>query len=166
MVDPASPPTSWSDRDMHDPATGHDGVSVSSTIRERIKAIRVRAGLSREAFAKTLGYSKRAMVGSELGGAEPPVALMANLRRDYDVDPECVILGEDMVPRSYCGPVDLERLDRLRSDVDAVCRDVGLKLPNERRQALVRVLYDGGADAGAANRKQLRVTLLALSLEA
>ena len=31
-------------------------------------------------------------------------------------------------------------------------------------EALARVLYDGGADAGAANRKQLRGTLLALSL--
>ena len=49
-------------------------------------------------------------------------------------------------------------------DVDAVCRDVGLELPDERSQALARVIYDGGADAGAANRKQLRGTLLALSL--
>ena len=95
--------------------------------------------------------------------AGPPVALMAKIRRDYDVDPECMTSSEDTVPRSYCGPVDRDRLNRLSSDVDAVCRDVGLKLPDERSQALARVLYDGGADAGAANRKQLRGTLLALS---
>ena len=89
---------------------------------------------------------------------------MAKLRHTYDVDPEWVILAKDTVPQSYYGPVDWDRLDRLRSDVDAVCRDVGLKLPDERSQALARVLYDGGADAGAANRKQLRGTLLALSL--
>jgi hypothetical protein len=89
---------------------------------------------------------------------------MAKLRRDYDVDPEWVILGEDVAPQSYYGPVDWKRLDRLGGDVDAICRDVGLKLPDERREALARVLYDGGADAGAANRKQLRGTLLALSL--
>ncbi|MDJ0278307.1 hypothetical protein QLH51_16030 [Sphingomonas sp. 2R-10] len=41
---------------------------------------------------------------------------------------------------------------------------MGLRLPDERGQALARVLYDGGADAGVANRKQLRGTLLALSL--
>jgi len=139
-------------------------VSSASTIGERIKAVRLRTGLGQEAFAKALGYSKRALVSWELGGAEPPVSLMTKLRRDYDVDPEWVILGEDTVPQSYYGPVDWDRLDRLGGDVDAVCRDVGLRLPDERSQALARVLYDGGADAGVANRKQLRGTLLALSL--
>lgn len=147
-----------------DGAIGNDGVSGASTIGERIKAIRLRAGLGQEAFAQALGYSKRALVSWELGGAEPPVALMAMLRRDYDVDPEWVILGDDAVPRSYYGPVDWDRFDRLSGDVDAICKDVGLRLPAERRQALTRVLYDAGADAGAANRKQLRGTLLALSL--
>lgn len=147
-----------------DDGIGHDDVSGSSTIGERIKAVRLRANLGQEAFAKALGYAKRTLVGWELGEAEPPVALMAKLRHTYDVDPEWVILAKDTVPQSYYGPVDWDRLDRLRSDVDAVCRDVGLKLPDERSQALVRVLYDGGADAGAANRKQLRGTLLALSL--
>lgn len=148
---------------MQDPAAGRDEVSGSSTIGERIKAVRLRAGLGQETFAKTLGYSKRALVSWELGGAEPPVALMAKLRQAYDVDPEWVILGEDTVPRSYYGQVDWDRLDRLHDDVDAVCTDVGQNLPKERIQALARVLYDGGADAGAANRKQLRGTLLALS---
>lgn len=81
-------------------------MSGASTIGERIKAVRLRTGLGQDAFAKALGYSKRALVSWELGGAEPPVALMAKLRRDYDVDPEWVILGEDTVPRSYYGPVD------------------------------------------------------------
>jgi transcriptional regulator with XRE-family HTH domain len=139
-------------------------VSDTSTIGERIKAVRLRAGLGQEAFAKALGCSKRALVSWELGGAEPPITLMVRLRRDYDVDPEWVILGDDVVPRSYYGPVDWDRLDRLSGDVDAICRDVGLRLPDERRQALARVFYDGGADAGAANRKQLRGMLLALSL--
>lgn len=140
------------------------GVNGISTIGERIKAVRLKAGLGQEAFATALGYSKRALVSWELGGAEPPVALMAKLRRNYDVDPEWVIMGEDTTPCSYYGPVDWERLDRLLGDVDAVCKDVGLRLPPERCQALARVLYNGGADAGATNRRQLRGTLLALSL--
>lgn len=139
-------------------------VTTTSTIGERIKAVRVRAGLGQDAFATALGYSKRALVSWELGGAEPPVALMAKLRQLYDVDPEWVIMGDDATPLSHFGPADWERVDRLSHDVDAVCRDVGLELPTERSKALVRVLYDAGADAGAANRKQLRGTLLALSL--
>lgn len=49
-------------------------MSGPSTIGERIKAVRLRTGLGQEAFAKALGYSKRALVSWELGGAEPPVA--------------------------------------------------------------------------------------------
>ena len=77
-----------------------DMMNDVSTIGERIKAVRLRTALGQEAFAQALGYSKRALVSWELGQAEPPVSLMAKLRRDYDVDPEWVILGEDTVPRS------------------------------------------------------------------
>lgn len=53
-----------------------DDVSDPSTIGERIRAVRLRTGLGQEAFAKALGYSKRALVSWELGGAEPPISLM------------------------------------------------------------------------------------------
>jgi transcriptional regulator with XRE-family HTH domain len=137
---------------------------TASTIGERIKAVRLHAGLGQEAFATALGYSKRALVSWELGGAEPPVAALVKLRQAYDVDVEWLALGEDTVPRSYYGPVDWDRLDRLTQEIAAVSIDVGLKLPPERCHALARVLYDSGADTGAANRKQVRGTLLALSL--
>jgi transcriptional regulator with XRE-family HTH domain len=137
---------------------------TASTIGQRIKAVRLRAGLGQEAFASALGCSKRALVSWELGGAEPPVAALIKLRRDYDVDVEWLALGEDLTPCSYFGPVDWDRLDRLAKEVDAVCIDVGLKLPAERRQSLTRILYDGGAEAGAVNRKQVRGLLLTLSL--
>lgn len=137
---------------------------TASTIGERIKAVRLRAGLGQDAFAAALGYSKRALVSWELGGAEPPVAALVRLRQAYDVDVEWLSLGEDLVPRSYYGPVDWARLDRLAQEIAMVSIDVGVKLPPERCQALARVLYDSGSDAGAANRKQVRGTLLALSL--
>ena len=139
-------------------------MSDGPTVGDRIKAVRQRAGLGQQAFADALGYSKRALVSWELGGAEPPLAILPKLRRDYDVDPEWVVMGEDTIPRSYYGPVDWGRLDRLMRDVAKVCVDVGLELKPEQYEALARVLYDGGADAGKATRKQLRGTLLALSL--
>ena len=139
-------------------------MSDAPTVGERIKAVRQRAGLGQQAFADALGYSKRALVSWELGGAEPPIALLPKLRRDYDIDPEWVVMGEDLTPRSYYGAVDWNRLDRLIGDVAQVCADVGIRLKPERCEALARVLYDSGADAGQATRKQLRGTLLALSL--
>lgn len=139
-------------------------MSAASSIGERIKAVRHRAALGQEAFAASLGYSKRSLIAWETGAAEPPVAILSTLRRDYDVDPEWVVMGEDTIPQNHYGPADWDRLDRLLRDVDTVCSDVGLALTTERRQALARVLYDGGADAGQATCKQLRGMLLALSL--
>lgn len=138
-------------------------MSKSSSIGERIKAVRLKAGLNQDAFAAALGYSKRALVSWEAGAAEPPVAILGKLRRDFDVDPEWIVMGEDLTPRSYYGPVDWERLDRIAHDVDAICIDVGLKLNPERRTALARIQYDADTDAGPANRKQLRGMLLTLS---
>lgn len=135
-----------------------------TSIGERIKAVRLKAGLGQEAFAGTLGYSKRSLIAWETGTAEPPVAILRKLRHDYDVDPEWVVLGDDTMPKSHYGPADWARFDGLLTDVDAVCRDVGLELPRERSEALARVLYDSGAAAGPSTRKQIRGTLLALSL--
>ena len=136
----------------------------ASGIGERIKAVRLRAALGQEAFASTLGYSKRSVIAWETGAAEPPVAILPTLRREYDVDPEWIVMGEDVTPQSHYGPADWDRLDRLLRAIDAVCFDVGLDLPLERRQALGRVLYDGGADADQSTSRQLRGMLLALSL--
>lgn len=138
------------------------------TIGQRIRAVRRRAGLSQDAFAAALGYSKRSLIAWETNAVEPPLGILADLRRDYDVDPEWIVTGEDEIPRSHYGPVDWDRLDRLAEDVKAVCTDVGLSFPPERRyerfHALARVEYDEGADAGSATRKRLRKMLLALSL--
>lgn len=139
-------------------------MSDASSIGERIKAVRLRAALGQEAFAASLGYSKRSLIAWETGAAEPPVVILPTLRHDYGVDPEWIVMGEDTTPQSHYGPADWDRLDRLLGDVDTVCQDVGLDLPPDRREALGRVLYDGGADAGHATRRQMRGTLLALSL--
>lgn len=139
-------------------------MTAIASIGERIKAVRRRAALGQEAFAASLGYSKRSLIAWETDAAEPPVAILSTLRRDYEVDPEWIVMGENTIPQGHYGPADWERLDRLLRDVDVVCSDVGLELSPERRQALGRVLYDGGADAGQATCKQLRGMLLALSL--
>lgn len=138
-------------------------MSDTPAIGDRIKAVRVRAKLSQDQFAEALGYSKRALVSWEAGAAEPPIAILPKLRELYDVDPEWVVMGEDLRPRSYWGPVDWDRLDRVADDVAAVFKDVGLKLNTERRWALARIQYDADMDAGPANKKQLRGMLLELS---
>lgn len=130
---------------------------------ERIKAVRLRAGLAQDKFAAALGFSRRAIINWEQDAAEPPIGILAKLRVLYDVDPEWVVLGEDATPSRFYYYVNKDRLERIERDIDLICIDVGLSLKPEQRTALARLLHDGGTDGGEANRKHLRGMLLALS---
>jgi transcriptional regulator with XRE-family HTH domain len=130
---------------------------------ERIRAVRRRAGLSLDRFAAALGFSRRALINWEQNVGEPPIAVLAKLRQLYDVDPEWVVLGEDLAPRSHYGTIDWDRFDRIARDVDAACNQVGIELEPHVRTELVRGLFDDDPADDEANRKQLRRTLLALA---
>lgn len=138
---------------------------AASTIGERIRAVRQRAGLPQDRFALALGYSKRALINWEQGAAEPPIAILPKLRRGFDVDPEWVVMGDDLDPQSVYKQVDRERWARLRREIDRLCFDVGLNLTPEQRAGLVRSMYDDPADADARNTKKLRRDLRRLSVE-
>ncbi len=134
-----------------------------STIGERIRAVRQRAGLSLDRFAEALGSSRRALINWEQNAAEPPIGILAKLRRLYDVDPEWVVLGEDLSPRARYGKMDRERFARIEQDVEAACIQVGIVFEPQVRTELVLGLYDDDPADDAANRKRLRQTLLAIA---
>lgn len=134
-----------------------------STIGERIRAVRQKAGLSLDRFAEALGYSRRALINWEQNAAEPPIGILEKLRNLYDVDPEWVVMGEDLVPQTQYGPTDWTRFDRIAQDVDAACSQVGIEFDREVLTGLVRDLFDDEPDDYEANRKQLRRTLLAIA---
>lgn len=138
---------------------------IACTIGERLRAVRLRAGLSQERFAVVLGYSKRALINWEQGVADPPMAILPKLRESFDVDPEWLVMGQDTEPKSPFKPVDWARLGSLEREVEWVCRDIGLDLSADQRQGLVRALYDDGPAADETNRKQLRVILRGLMKE-
>lgn len=133
------------------------------SIGERIRAVRQRAGLSLDRFAEAIGYSRRALINWEQNAAEPPIAVLAKLRRLYDVDPEWVVLGEDLTPRSHYGATDWTRFDRIAKDVDAACTQVGIEFEPHVRAELVRGLFEDDPADDDSNRKQLRRTLLAIA---
>lgn len=139
-------------------------MSAASTIGERIKAVRVKAGLPQGRFATALGYSRRALINWEQGIAEPPIGILGELRRLYDVDPEWIVMGEDTTPRQRYGQVDWGRLDRIERDVAAACIQVGIELEPQVLAELIRGLFDDDPHADEANRKQLRVMLRAIAL--
>lgn len=135
----------------------------ASTIGQRIRAVRQRAGLSLDRFAETLGYSRRALINWEQNAAEPPIGVLANLRRLYDVDPEWVVIGEDLSPRAHFSKIDRERFARIERGVDAACIQVGISFEPQVRTELILGLYDDDPADEAANRKALRQTLLAIA---
>lgn len=131
----------------------------------RIRAVRQRAGMPQDRFALALGYSKRALINWEHDSVEPPIAILAKLRNTFDVDPEWVVMGEDLDPQSIYKQVDRERWTRMAREVDRVCLDVGLNPSGEQREGLVRSMYEDPPSADAENAKRLRRMLRALSVE-
>lgn len=140
-------------------------MSAVSTIGGRIKAVRQQAGLSQDRFATILGYSKRALINWEQGTAEPPIAILPTLRREYDVDPEWIVMGTDNTPSSCFRGVDWQRLERLEREVDRKCRDAGLALSTGQQKDLVQTLYDAGPNEAGQMLKVLSKTLLKLMKE-
>lgn len=138
-------------------------MSSTHSIGERIRAVRQRAGLSLDRFAAALGYSRRALVNWEQNAAEPPIGVLAKLRKMYDVDPEWVVLGEDLSPRTRFGQTDWARFDRITKDVELACDQVGVDFEPQVRVELIRGLFDDDPADEEANRKQLRQTLRAIS---
>jgi transcriptional regulator with XRE-family HTH domain len=138
-------------------------LSDTYSIGERIRAVRQKAGLSLDRFAAALGYSRRALINWEQNAAEPPIAVLAKLRQLFDVDPEWVVLGEELTPRSRYGSTDWARFDRIAKDVDAACIQVGVDLEPHVRTELVRGLFNDDPADDESNRKQLRRTLHAIA---
>lgn len=133
------------------------------TIGQRIRAVRQQAGLSLDRFAAALGCSRRALINWEQNAAEPPVGILPKLRDLYDVDPEWVIRGKDLVPQSRYRPTDWARFDRIADDVAAACTQVGIEYDSKVIIGLVRDLFDDDPAEYEANTKQLRRTLLAIA---
>lgn len=119
----------------------------------------MRAGLSQEAFATELGFSRRAIINWEQGVAEPPISILPALRHLFDVDPEWVVMGEDLIPRVRFGAVDWERFDRIGREVAAACLQVGIEFEPQVHIELVRDLFDDDPAVDEVNRKQMHRTL-------
>lgn len=138
-------------------------MSTASSIGDRLKAIRTRAGLAQAAFGEVLGYSRRAIINWEQGTAEPSIGVLGKLCRLFDVDPKWVVMGEDVTPRARYGATDWARYDRIARNVAAACRQVGVDFEPQVHLELVRDLFDDDPAEDEINRKQLHRTLRAIA---
>ena len=138
-------------------------MSQSSTLGERIKAIRRAAGMGQDALAQALGFSTRSLISWEKDVVEPPLAVVRQLCRDHEIDVGWLVFGTDTKPTLYHGPVEWERYDRLVKLIDDLCEVVGFDPEPGSGQRLARSLYDEGDDDDADTRRRIRHTILMLS---
>ncbi|MFC3057378.1 helix-turn-helix domain-containing protein [Paenirhodobacter populi] len=139
--------------------------AATSKIGERLKAVRLRAGLSHERFSTLLGFSKRTLMNWEQGVSKPPISILPKLREMFNVDPEWLVMGKDTIPRSSFKPMNWRRLERLERDVRCACWDSHLNLSPAQLTELVRSLYDDGPDLDKVNRAKLPEILIELTRE-
>jgi transcriptional regulator with XRE-family HTH domain len=138
-------------------------LSTASSIGERLRAVRVRAGLAQTAFGEALGYSRRAVINWEQNAAEPSISMLDKLCRLFDVDPKWVVMGEDLTPCARYGSTDWARFDRIANEVKAACTQIGVGFEDEVHVELVRDLFDDDPGDDETNRKQLHRTLRAIA---
>lgn len=85
-------------------------MSGGVTIGARIRTIRRQAGLTQLEFARTLGFSRRALASWESDRAEPSVSVLPALRRLYGADLDWLVMGDG----TLLDPIGLKR-NRVRT---------------------------------------------------
>jgi transcriptional regulator with XRE-family HTH domain len=129
-------------------------MTLPSSIGARIKAIRYVAGISQNNLAQALGFSTRSLIGWEKDVTDPPLAVIRQLCRDYDVSSEWLLFGTDLIPTPFHGSADWARYDQLVAVIERASTDLGAEVAADRRENLARALYDAGehGDAGTGRR--------------
>lgn len=135
------------------------------SVGKRIEAIRKRAELSQEAFAEKLGFSRRTLHAWEKDQTPPPVVALVRLREVFDVDPEWVIMGDDLTPPRHYHPIDWDLYDEVVREVAKIATEVRLVLTDQQLERLARIEFANGTRFVATDRARLTQYLRAMSLE-
>lgn len=132
-------------------------------VANRLRLAREKAGLSQQAFADRLGYSRRQINAWESAANTPPIWVLAGIREHCRVDPDWVLFGTDLIPQEHLAPQDWSRYDRLRRDVEKLCFEVGIELAGDQVEQLARLLFDEAPEAEAVARKKMLKMLRAIA---
>ena len=119
------------------PANKSSTASLSlRQVAERIQAVREYVGLSREAFAERLGYTRRQVLAWETAANTPPISLLAAMRQLFDIDPEWVLMGPGKDPVRSLENKDIERRERVIREVQDLVTAAGLRVSEKFTQEL------------------------------
>ena len=136
-----------------------------STIGSRIGAVRRRSKLTQEQFASRLGFSRRALVSWEKDQVDPPTKVLTELRTQFDVDPEWILLGDDDVPRRFFSQVDWAEYDVAQAEIRALANEVRLELTDDQLTGIARTVFADGRMLEGEERARLKKWMRAMVLE-
>jgi len=100
-------------------------------VGQRIAAVRMRSGLTQDAFAKALGYAKRTVTKWERSEIEPHLASLRALQRVFRVDLNWLMQGPSDEPVYLPEPLAEERLEFLTQLVRNLAFSEGLTYDDE-----------------------------------
>jgi transcriptional regulator with XRE-family HTH domain len=136
-----------------------------STLGQRLEAVRKREKLPQGQFAERLGYSRRAVHSWEKDQVDPPTPVLVRLREEFDVDPEWLLLGNDLEPRRIFMQPDWNAYDQIQSEVRQIAEEVRLCLTDEQLVRVGRVVFADGKELVGAERDRLKQFMRAMALE-
>lgn len=134
-----------------------------TAIAERLRLAREHAGLSQEAFAERLGYTRRQVNSWENGASTPPIWALMGVRMLCGIDPEWVLFGPGDTPIRDLGVPDTERLPRLVKEVEKMTRTAAIELPQSAVLNLAQLIARETPEAEKQAKKQVASTLRAIA---
>lgn len=111
-------------------------------IGRRLRAIRERAGLSQDAFAESIGASKRAYANYERGEREVPMGVVKAVLDLYDIEPAWLMSGPGVEPiAAGAGQVDFRLIVQIVGELERQLAGVGRRLRDDHKARVIKALY-------------------------
>lgn len=121
-------------------------------IGRRLAAVREELGLSQEAFADSLGVSKRAYINYEHGEREAPMGVIKAVFDLYQVDMAWLLSGSGEAPKRSSATVDFRLIARIASEIERQLAAHGRELKDEHKARLYKALYLVALERGELDR--------------
>lgn len=126
-----------------------------SSLGQRIGAVRAREKLSQAEFADRLGFSRRSLMSWESGQADPPTTVLIQMRKQFDVAPEWILLGADLNPQRHFNQIDWAAYDDVQAKLTTKAKKAKLCLPDKMLVRLSRMVFSDGTDLDGPEGKKV-----------
>lgn len=111
-------------------------------IGRRLRAVRERHGLSQDAFAESIGTSKRAYANYERGERELPLGVVKALLDLYTIEPAWLLSGSGLEPvNAGAGQVDFRLIVQISGELERQLAEAGRRLRDDHKARVVKALY-------------------------